>query len=338
VRVRGWVVVVLGLLLAAACGDGAPTIDEAADDATEDTTDDATDDAAGPQLSQPSLLDAIADLGSHGTFVVEGLAPDQGEGIDGVTGRYLTVEGSPTLTVVDLDLDLVRTEIDELLARLGGEAGVDPLFADAVLSERTTVTDRLQLGLSDVLLLTGAVGDLGFLALEPSLAFTVAGDDLTDDDLPRCTAAFAALRDAVEGRVLDALDELDGDWQPDADELAGDEVAEVERACDPNESFPATSVALERDERSVSISVDGHSFLTVRVDPGAGEAPDADGPVAPLLDKFGAYFVAIDRCGGLPHLYSNFAAANSYTAPDEPSYLGPTPFGEQPVCAEDVPD
>jgi hypothetical protein len=323
VRVRRAVVV--GLLLATACGGGS-------------STEEPSEDAVGSQLSQPSLLDAIADLGTHGTFVVEGLAFERGEGLDGVTGRYVTVEGAPTLTVVDLDIDLVRAEIDELLERVGGNADVEPLFADAMLTERTAVTDRLQLGLSDVLLLTGAVGDLGFLAVEPSLAFTVVGDDLTEDDLPRCTAAFVALREAVEGRVLEALDELDGDWQPDADELAGDEVTEVEQACDPSETFPATSVLLEREERSVTVSVDGQEFLTVRVDPGAGEAPDADGPVAPLLDKFGAYFVAIDRCGELPHLYSNFAAANSYTAPDGPGYLGPTPFGEQPVCAEDVPD
>ena len=339
---RGAAGVVVLLCLAAwsgACRDAEPTGPSAPAASTGSTRSPSPAAAAASDalaLDQPSALDLLAGRGAHGTFTiaVESGAPAGPSHIT-VAGRYVVTSAGLTYTVVDLDLALVRAEVDRLLAMTERFDGLEPLFADAFLSTDTVVTDQLQLGLGDLVLASGALGSGGYLATVPWLAFT----SVETGDIDTCERAVRDLAAAVRRRLVEDAAALGASWTPDAAHLGGDELDAVETSCDGLDPLEGGPAELAVGERTLRVEADGEAFLTVEVQPGAGEPLAVqEATPAPLLDGMGAFFVAIDRCGELPWMYSNFAAANSYTSPDEPTYIGPGPFGDAPVCEADVPE
>lgn len=286
-------------------------------------------------LDQPSVLDLLDARGEHGTFTVSFVVGEPVETTHTVTGRYVATAAGPSFTVVDLDLSLVRAEVARLLAEADRFDSIEPLLADAVLSSDTVVTDQLQAGLGDLLLASGLLGASGYLAATPWLAFTA----VEAGDLETCRGSLEDLRTAVRARLLEDQPLLGSSWSPDPARLGGQEAAAAEAACDGLEQadWPVATLTIEAD--ALRVSFDDMVWLTAEVHPGAGEPLVVDSPMpAPLLDGFGTFFLAIDRCGGLPWMYSSFAAANSYTPPDSPGYIGPTPLGGSPVCEAEVPD
>ncbi|MGQ0434140.1 MAG: hypothetical protein ACT452_17265 [Microthrixaceae bacterium] len=281
----------------------------------------------------PSVLDLLEGRGQYGTFSIALSNHRHDGGHDTYTGRYVRTASGTTYTVADMDLPLVREEVERLLAMHERFDALEPLFADAFLSRDTVVTNQLQLGLADVLMRVGVFGEAGAFAMMPWFAVTV----VEDNPLGPCQEALAAMRSAVEDRVAGDAARLGRGWTPDADRLGATERKVAEQACDGLSGPDAPGIDLEVDDVTFSVTVDGEQILTLAVQPADGEplTVSALSP-APMLDGFGLFFLAVDRCGELPWAYSNFAAANSYTSPDEHSYIGPGPYSEM-VCAAEVP-
>lgn len=72
-----------------------------------------------------------------------------------------------------------------------------------------------------------------------------------------------------------------------------------------------------------------------------GDEPSGPRPEEPgtsIFDQASVFVLAVNHCGELPWAYSNFMAGNSYTSPDDPSYVEPGPFTSNYLCADEVPD
>jgi hypothetical protein len=109
-----------------------------------------------------------------------------------------------------------------------------------------------------------------------------------------------------------------------------------------------TALRLERDRAAGTLEIlldPGHYtearfdrllLFVVTADAPSDVAPPA--PTATIFDSASMFLLAANDCGALPWAYSNFMAANSYTGPDDSSYLEPGPFTSGYACADEVPD
>ena len=79
--------------------------------------------------------------------------------------------------------------------------------------------------------------------------------------------------------------------------------------------------------------------LTVLVE-AAVEIPDLPAEPHPAsgFDPVNLFIMKISECGALPWQYSNFAAGNTYSPPDDTLYLGPTSLGFDYLCEWELPD
>lgn len=285
-----------------------------------------------PALDQPSALQLIGDLGDHGTFDLE-LRFDVPTHAEIYHGRYGTLSDGVVFTWFDMDIGLVNREVRRLMAHRDRFEAFDPGWRQVYISKSTKITDELQVGLADVLMFGGFFGSAGFLALEPTLSFAAVGDG----DPKRCEAALSSFRDAVRQRLLENSNLLGPDWQPDREQLGGDELTHVYETCSRLDDT-AESFDISISDTALQVDSGSNEVLSIRVHPGDGAAPDPEHlSTTSVLDRFSLFFLAIDRCGGLPWLYSDFAATITYTPPTDYNYVGPTPFGEVPVCAAEVP-
>jgi hypothetical protein len=282
-------------------------------------------------LDQPSALQLIGDLGDHGTFDLE-LRFDTPVHAEIYHGRYGTLSDGMVFTRFNMDIGLVNREVRRLLAHHDRFESFDPGWRQIFISKSTKITDELQVGLADVLMFGGFFGSAG-VAREPTLSFAA----VRDGDPRRCEAALSSFRDGVRQRLLETSNLLGSDWQPDREQLGGDELTQVYETCD---ALDDTGGSFDISVSDTVLRVDsgGSEVLSVRVHPGDGTAPE---PVhlstTSVLDRFSLFFLAIDRCGELPWLYSDLAATITYTPPTDYNYVGPTPFGEVPVCSDEVP-
>jgi len=284
-------------------------------------------------LDQPSALQLIGDLGDHGTFDLELRFDDPDDHTQTYHGRYGTLSDGVVFTRFDMDIGLVNGEVRRLMAHRDRFEAFDPGWRQVFISKSTKITDELQVGLADVLMIGGFFGSAGFLALEPTLSFTA----VRDGDPKRCEAALSSFRAAVRQRLLENSNLLGPDWQPDREQLGGDELTQVYETCDALDDT-AESFDISVSDTGLQVDSGGNEVLSIRVHPGDGAAPDPGHlSTTSVLDRFSLFLLAIDRCGGLPWLYSDFGGTITYTPPTDYNYVGPTPFGEVPVCAAEVP-
>jgi len=283
-------------------------------------------------LDQPSALQLIGDLGDHGTFDLE-LRFDVPAHAEIYHGRYGTLSDGVVFTRFDMDIGLVNREVRRLMAHRDRFEAFEPGWRQVYISKSTKITDELQVGLADILMFGGFFGSAGFLALEPALSF--AG--VRDGDSKRCDAALSSFRDAVRQRLLENSNLLGLDRQPDCEQLGGDELTQVYETSDTLDDT-AESFDISVADTALQLDLGGNEVLSIRVHPGDGAAPDPEHlSTTSVLDRFSLFFLATDRCGGLPWLYSDFGGTITFTPPTAYNYVGPTPFGEVPVCAAEVP-
>lgn len=327
-------------LLTSSCGDaGVPGA------ARTTSTASRSKERAGGDRSLLSLLPSAERFG-RGAFQIR--APEdleQSHLAANVNGWFWTTKDG-LFTRVDIDRDLVDGHVDAVLARPKRQE-VDPAASDLIyLNDDYYRGDEFQFGVGRLLARIG----LGF---QPD-------QRITDGMVKGCRSALAAL-DAAASEQAAALEprfEPSGDgevWEFPLDELRRRTTTERARIADicttetrDNEFAPRPRVLFQRVGGRLDVIVDQGirtdppvevRALTVLVE-AAVAVPDPPGAPDPAdgFDPVNGFILTIGECGGLPWEYSNFAAGNTYGAPEADDYIGPTAFSTDYLCESEVPE
>lgn len=274
---------------------------------------------------------------------------------------WRTADGNAYTRSEPYDVALVRRAVRPLAERLErqrleweADAGsedepeMDPERFAPLLTGEFYDGAEYQITLDDVL--------LPYLGVPGAGMRSVMADDPCPDAIDR---HYEAVRDAV-ARLEPAFEPgQDGrdTWRLDlaalhlATDATRDEAAEACNAngesMGPSRRRAGSAVLITRWARGVQLVIDNKGEPAFRdrtptiidVLPGdAGPPPSAPRPATgpPMLHDF---LRAVAACRALPWEYSNFAAGDSYTSPEDvDDYLGPNVFTHEWVCERDVPD
>lgn len=359
--------VTIGLgLLVAGCAAGEPSLSTGTATSTIDSTGvstasteaGSTTTAAVSSTTQPVVVSGLDAHLDDVSLLAPGVLSGESSGrfivnsgylteiVPGSTGRYWVTPGGNVYTAFDLDLELAEVEIARLVERLEKEdlpAGYVAALADHPRS------DHLQLRLSDLYSLTG-VGPVGVDVLdwylwgaEAEVAAGVEDASLFLDEALACHRAASAFHSVAADWNLDALRTgafSAADWHVPLNDLYRDLTTELEATaiCEGVLSFGELAetmhveVGSRGDLRTVTWryrpGVPEYSVLiTIQMYAAEVGPPPLELAPIPLLTTINTFTVATSICGGLPWVYSNFAASNTYTSPDDPYYAGPA-FGQ----------
>jgi len=328
--------------LTGACGEDAAQPDDAARAASTTTAAPGHEPPTFEDRSLLSLLPSVETL-DEGAFHIS--APEDLEGTHlaaTASGWFWSTEDS-VYTRVEIDREVVDGHIDAVLARPGRQT-IDPAASDLIyLRDDYYRGDELQFGIGRL------VTWLGFASPVESIAFPLVEE---------CRAALDALEGAVSelAAALEPAFEPAGHveaWEFPLDELerrTATERARITEVCtsetsdDDHDARPG--LRFERSGDRLDVLIDPGIYtspvdvlaLTVVVEPAAAVPdPPVEPDPADAFDPVNVFIAKINECGGLPWEYSNFAAANSYSAPDADDYLGPTFFVSDYVCESEVP-
>jgi hypothetical protein len=284
----------------------------------------------------PAALDHVG-----GSFEVQSFAVENRHPTPHVRGSFWTTSGGNVYTAVNVRRAIVDRELASLLAR-PGRRDLKP-GADELLSLDGTYY-------------RGNEFQYGFGALVEELGI---GAVTTDGAL----SPSAACRDALtSGPVMaEAANRLtphfvtDGDgetWRvPIGDLLASTKSArdKVIRACgttDDGGFVPKWTLRLHRRADQLRVLFDpGNStepteqeVLRITVsDLGHPPSPPANPKPANAFTPANGFILKVAECGTLPWEFSDFAAGNTYTPPNDPEYIGPSVFSTDFLCAPQVP-
>jgi hypothetical protein len=273
-----------------------------------------------------------------------------------VAGHWWSTVGGNVYTRVDLDTGLVAAEMGRLV-----EEVLDP--SDERLAEVLGFRDHyrgreFQLGLEDFIPAGPPPPDaMALLRLLYDGAGAAALAEV--EECGNRVADFAVASDRfVLGLqpVFITLDSGEEEWLfPTASylESVAPERTAAAAACNPLFELVADPAgqslrlvrASEGSVERLDLLIDSGIYaepreeraITLWIEPSSGSqiAPSKPAP-APMFTTLNQFLLAINQCGELPWIYSNFAAANTYTSPDDEGYEGPTPFDTYFPCADRV--
>lgn len=283
------------------------------------------------------------------------LIPNQESRLSRTTGTYWLLPDGNVYTRFDLDVALIREEMEGLVGRLSAHqdlAGTDLVSA----LQNHHAGNEFQVGIAD----TVRWFDLRVPTLElieqANLvmgAGVFSGGSVPADCAQSLTDYEAAARDWVAD--LDPKIDEAGTWVFPVDDfdaaLAGpvaglDSCGRVidEAAAPPEVEFRVTALG---DSTMVEVLADDGLYtdhepapqFTVMMQPDAavGELPQPLSP-APLLGIVSTYLAAIGACGELPRAHTAIAGGDSWDDPADEPFTGVTFLANRLACPGDAPD
>lgn len=316
-------------------------------------------------LTDPSVLSVGLGDEASGRFSVQ--PGPLGDLMLPVEGTYWATGEGNVYTRLDVDPELIAGEMNRLvdsIEAMGGQPEGSPYLASLRDHYRG---NEFQIGITDLVRWIG-IGPLP-LDLMEQWTWLSEVDALANNTGETLPSEFGQCRTAIESFDTAArtwVDDLEIDFQPVeggaekwvfpvqalevalADQLSAaavceeffgdstDEQPELIVTVTPEQS--GTRIDLFADQK-IYIDRGPELLITIRMwpDETVGDPPDTPSPL-PLLTVQGTYLTAIGVCGGLPWIYSNFAASDTYYGPDSGGYAGPTIFASNWLCLNDVPE
>lgn len=320
------------------------------------TTSNPPEDHSGqtPELDRSILgLALVPGDTRHGRFRLE--RSPNAETLMTVEGRYWVTDQGNVYTALDIDPELVAEQM-ELLAAAVEATGGQPIDSPYLTSLREHYRgDEFQIGLTD-LVRSLAVGGIPAEWAEQWSWFIQADGNVVPSELVACSDAVASLDEAAGRWVHDLeVEFVDGTWVFPTEAFEEALAAEIKEAsiCELFFELPGPSPEIvirlsgDPDLWRIEVLVDAKIYtdrepdlmfaVVMWSDESVGPPPNNPNP-APLLTLRGSYLTAISVCGELPWIYSNFAAADTYSDPDSGGYDGPSVFASGWYCQDEVPE
>lgn len=308
-------------------------------------------------LDEPSLLSLIpaAVAAADGAFL---LFPHNHRVAARVPGRFWSTPEGNVYTRLELNVELIRAEMEQAIVRLEEQDTADVALRDLHLQELSEYLqgDEYQLGLAALL------RHLGVVESDYLIRWWFGADH------PEAPPAFASCLDAVHDQYTatkqyvatvtpDFVVAGDAEeWTfPVEDMYAAieDERSQLSEAC--SEVFSKATGARPPDLVFQRDSLQGDR-LEILFDDGLYADPSlqpvltllisdlneyTSPPLSPkpvaLFTPISHYVTKISECGSLPWVHSTFAGGDSYYPPEDPGYPGPF-LAEDLLCQNRVPD
>jgi hypothetical protein len=272
-----------------------------------------------------------------------------------IEGRYWVIDEGDVYTALDIDPELIAHQMTLLSAAVEARGG-QPIDSPYLASLRRHYRgDEFQIGLTDLIRLL-AVGGLSAEWAEQWSWFIQADGKPVPSELVACRDAIAALDQDGRRWIRDLdIEFVDGTWAFPINDFEGALAGEIAEAsiCELFVELPGPSPEIviglsgEPNRRRIEVLVDDKTYtdrepelmfsIVMWPDESVGPPPDDPNP-ASLLSLRSSYLTAIDVCGELPWIYSNFAAADTYYGPSSGGYPGPLVFASGWYCRDEVPE